>query len=92
MHGDETVGRELLIMLADYMLEVYREDEAVTELLDSARVHIMPSMNPDGFEMAYPYRASDGTCNNAFRYRSTPYHSHFIDCSCNKFFQCPREC
>uniref|UniRef100_A0A914W539 Peptidase M14 carboxypeptidase A domain-containing protein n=1 Tax=Plectus sambesii TaxID=2011161 RepID=A0A914W539_9BILA len=69
MHGDETVGRELLIMLAEYLLEAYGEDEAVTELLDSARVHIMPSMNPDGFEMAYPYRSSDGTCNTVFSAR-----------------------
>lgn len=63
MHGDETVGRELLLILAEYLLETYGKDEAVTELLDSARVHIMPSMNPDGFEMAYPYRSSDPSCN-----------------------------
>jgi murein tripeptide amidase MpaA len=67
MHGDETVGRELLLLLAEHLLEAYGEDEAATELLDSARVHIMPSMNPDGFEMAFPYRSSGGPCNTVFR-------------------------
>uniref|UniRef100_A0A672STH2 Carboxypeptidase D n=1 Tax=Sinocyclocheilus grahami TaxID=75366 RepID=A0A672STH2_SINGR len=57
MHGDETVSRQVLIYLLEYLLEKYGEEPRVTELVDSTDIYIMPSMNPDGFE-----KSKEGDC------------------------------
>lgn len=46
----QTVGRELLLHLIDYLVTSYQHDPVVTRLMNSTRIHILPSMNPDGFE------------------------------------------
>lgn len=52
MHGNEVVGREILLLLVKYMCENYGTDERITKLLNTTRIHILPSMNPDGYEFA----------------------------------------
>lgn len=59
MHGNEVVGRELLLLLSRLMLENYGSDKLVTAMINSTRIHIMPSMNPDGYE-----RSFEGDCES----------------------------
>jgi len=52
MHGNEVVGRELLLELVKDFCTEYGKNKRYTKLIDSTRMHFMPSMNPDGYENA----------------------------------------
>lgn len=52
MHGDEVVGREMLLLLAKYLCENYKLDDRITRLIDQTRIHLLVSMNPDGYEVS----------------------------------------
>ena len=60
MHGNEGVGHEILINLAGHLLYNYGKDDRITQLINTTEIHIMPTLNPDGFEVAQP-----GDCNGA---------------------------
>lgn len=57
MHGDETVSRQVLVYLIEYLLDNYGQEQRVTELVNTTDIYIMPSMNPDGFE-----KSKEGDC------------------------------
>lgn len=52
MHGNEVVGKEMLLYLIKYLCERYGTDGRITKLLNTTRIHLLPSMNPDGYEMS----------------------------------------
>ena len=45
----QVVSREVLLHLIDYYLTSYGTNDTITDFLNNTVVHIMPSMNPDGF-------------------------------------------
>jgi len=51
MHGDEVVGRELMIYLIRHMAAEYGRDARITQIINNVQLFVMPSMNPDGFEL-----------------------------------------
>ena len=53
MHGNEVTGRETLLLLIQYLCENYGRVSSLTDLIDSTRLHIMPTMNPDGYSVAH---------------------------------------
>ena len=48
MHGNEVPSKEILLHLIDYLLFNQTSDPAVDYLLKNTRIHILPSLNPDG--------------------------------------------
>lgn len=77
MHGNEVVGRELLVNLVQYLLTQYEaKDPRVLNLVDSTNIFILPSMNPDGFAMA-----KQGDC--AFGEGNGRENAHIVDLNRN---------
>lgn len=59
MHGNEVVGREMILLFAKLLLENYGHHERIDWLINNTRIHLMPSMNPDGYE-----RSRLGDCDS----------------------------
>jgi len=58
MHGNEPVGREMLIHLAHYLLQARPLVSRVAKLLASTDITLIPTINPDGFD-----RGTEGACS-----------------------------
>ena len=66
MHGDETVGRELSLYLIEWLVQEYGTNPRATNLVNNTAIYIMPSMNPDGFELGQRYNANGTDLNRDF--------------------------
>lgn len=78
MHGNEVTGRETLLHLAQLLCANYTTDIEVRELVDSTRIHVLFSMNPDGYEVALANkRAGIGT------YLAGRYNANGVDLNRN---------
>ncbi|GLU06946.1 hypothetical protein SLE2022_239290 [Rubroshorea leprosula] len=66
VHGDEPVGRELLILLANWICDNYLTDSLAKLIVENVHLHILPSMNPDGFTLRRRANANDIDLNRDF--------------------------
>ncbi|CAK9150206.1 unnamed protein product [Ilex paraguariensis] len=66
VHGDEPVGRELLLLLANWLCNNYMKDPLATLIIDKVHLHILPSMNPDGFSLRRRGNANNIDLNRDF--------------------------
>lgn len=58
MHGNEVVGREMLVLLTQLIVENYKLNDRITKLVDTTRMHFMYSLNPDGYDISTEGRCS----------------------------------
>eukprot|EP00698_Gefionella_okellyi_P004921 TRINITY_DN14547_c0_g1_i1.p1 TRINITY_DN14547_c0_g1~~TRINITY_DN14547_c0_g1_i1.p1 ORF type:complete len:529 (-),score=94.48 TRINITY_DN14547_c0_g1_i1:36-1622(-) len=66
MHGDEVVGREMLLYLMQALCEGYGVDPNITRLIDTTDIHILPTMNPDGYAAGTRENANGVDLNRNF--------------------------
>ncbi|KAL0361835.1 UNVERIFIED_CONTAM: Carboxypeptidase SOL1, partial [Sesamum radiatum] len=66
VHGDEPVGRELLLHLANWICGNYMKDPLATLIVDNIHLHMLPSMNPDGFALRRRGNANNIDLNRDF--------------------------
>merc|ERR1719410_1492575 len=61
MHGNEVVGRELLLSFINALVEGYKiRDTRVTKMIENANLTIIPTMNPDGFDRSEEAKCTGG--------------------------------
>lgn len=66
MHGNEVVGRELMLKLLEHLCVSYDHDQQIRDLVKHSQIWIMPSMNPDGFERGSRFNADGYDLNRWF--------------------------
>ncbi|CAK7346734.1 unnamed protein product [Dovyalis caffra] len=66
VHGDEPVGRELLLCLANWICDNYMKDSLARLIVENIHLHILPSMNPDGYFLRRRGNANNIDLNRDF--------------------------
>ncbi len=70
-HGDETVGIEMTLRLAELLVDNYGTDPTLTELVDEMEIWLWPIYNPDGYVAGSRYNANGVDLNRDFPDRFT---------------------
>ncbi len=78
MHGDETANRELLLRLIYHLASSYGKDSRITALMDNTDIHILPSMNPDGFEVRLRNNLQGKDLNRNWPLDNSAYGGHVV--------------
>jgi hypothetical protein len=74
VHGNEGVGTEMTIRLAELLTGSYGVDPDLTALVDEIEIWLIPIHNPDGYEAGSRYNAHGVDLNRDFPDRITdPY-------------------
>uniref|UniRef100_A0A8C5LLX1 Carboxypeptidase X, M14 family member 1 n=1 Tax=Leptobrachium leishanense TaxID=445787 RepID=A0A8C5LLX1_9ANUR len=81
MHGNEVVGRELMLNLMEYFCYEYKKgNPRVVRLVTETRIHLLPSMNPDGYERAYNLGSElSGWAIGRYTYQGIDLNHNFAD-------------
>ncbi|MEM7245447.1 MAG: M14 family zinc carboxypeptidase [Acidobacteriota bacterium] len=66
IHGDEVVGKELVVSFLDWILAGYGTDPRHTRLIDESELWVLPSFNPDGTEAGRRRTAGNVDLNRDF--------------------------
>lgn len=66
VHGDEVVGREMLVKLIKWIIDNDPENAEAEMLLDYVDLYIIPTLNPDGYEAKSRENAHGVDLNRAF--------------------------
>ena len=67
-HGNEYMGAELSLLLAQYLTQNYATNTTVAALVDSREIWIIPMVNPDGREMSTRDNANGVDLNRDYGY------------------------
>lgn len=63
LHGNEAVGREMLLLLMQYLCKEYKDrNPRAQQLVEGIRIHLVPSLNPDGHEEAFQAVSGKSLC------------------------------
>ncbi|XP_028826893.1 probable carboxypeptidase X1 isoform X2 [Denticeps clupeoides] len=81
MHGNEVLGRELVLNLMQYICREYkRNNQRIVRLVKYTRIHLLPSMNPDGYEEAYQKGSElSGWALGRYSYEGIDMNHNFAD-------------
>lgn len=50
IHGNEPAGVEIALRLAEHLAAAYGDEQTITSLLDGVEIHIIPVINPWGYD------------------------------------------
>jgi hypothetical protein len=66
IHGDETVGYDLMLRLIQLLTSQYGTDPRITNIVNNTELWINPLMNPDGYANGVRYNAAGVDLNRNF--------------------------
>lgn len=60
LHGNEALGREMILLLMQYLCKEYKDrNPRAQRLVEGIRIHLVPSLNPDGHKEAFEAVSDD---------------------------------